>query len=233
MAQSLIVPAPVLPDPVSHSQVRIDIDWERLLKRRHAVLTHSSMPPYLLRPEVHALLHFAKHANHHLLFSTLWRTGARISEALALTPGSFQINGIHDSYVSIHTAKQRGRPRQGKAITPPRLVPITDAGYLMELETYITTHHVKKNQRLFPINRQAAHKRLKRLITLAEQAGVKMSIPVSAHTFRHSFAVQCLLHRVDTGVLKGWMGHKDIKSTEVYLQLLTAETTHLMMGVKF
>ncbi len=47
------------------------IDWPHLLKQCVAVLAHSSLPPYMLLPEVRALLATVKHANHYLLLSTL------------------------------------------------------------------------------------------------------------------------------------------------------------------
>ena len=212
--------------------VTVDIDWERLLACRRTILKHTTLPPYLLKPEVHALLRLATHANHQLLYSTLWRTGARISEALALTPGHFHLNGIDDSYVSKHTSK-RGRPKKGKKPDPPRLIPLNDEAYLMELETYITTFKIKKAQRLFPITRDAAAKRLQTLLKKAKRNGVIITIPVSLHTFRHSFAINCLLHRVDSFVLKSWLGHKHISSTEIYLQLFEGETSRLMRGVNF
>lgn len=47
------------------------------------------LPKYLLAPEVSALLHFMPDLRRKMLFTTLWNTGARISEALALTRGDF------------------------------------------------------------------------------------------------------------------------------------------------
>lgn len=49
------------------------------------------LPKYLLAPEVSALLHFMPDLRRKMLFTTLWNTGARISEALALTRGDFML----------------------------------------------------------------------------------------------------------------------------------------------
>jgi len=38
------------------------------------------------------------------------------------------------------------------------------------------------------------------------------------HKFRHTFATEHLWHGVDIRTLQGWMGHRDIKSTMVYLK---------------
>lgn len=38
------------------------------------------------------------------------------------------------------------------------------------------------------------------------------------HKFRHTFATEHLRHGVDIRTLQAWMGHRDIKSTMVYLK---------------
>src|SRR5256885_16105328 len=38
------------------------------------------------------------------------------------------------------------------------------------------------------------------------------------HKFRHTFATEHLRHGIDIRTLQSWMGHRDIKSTIVYLQ---------------
>ena len=38
------------------------------------------------------------------------------------------------------------------------------------------------------------------------------------HKFRHTFATEHLRHGVDIRTLQNWMGHRDIKSTMVYLK---------------
>lgn len=60
-----------------------------------------------------------------------------------------------------------------------------------------------------------------------------LSIAVSCHTWRHSFAVNCVLHGTPLTVLQGWLGHAHIESTAIYTQVLTAETGHLMAGIEF
>ncbi|MCF6256177.1 MAG: tyrosine-type recombinase/integrase [Gammaproteobacteria bacterium] len=129
-----------------HLQRTVHIDWDYLVKQRPVVLTHSTLPPYLLLPEVHALLDRALHSNHRLMINTLWHTGARISECLSLTRNAFHLDGEH-SYVSLKISKRRGRPRTNAAGDPlPRLVPITDRDYLLELERYFTTHRQRDEE---------------------------------------------------------------------------------------
>lgn len=58
------------------------------------------LPKYLLAPEVSALLHYVPDLHRKMLLATLWNTGARINEALALT-----LEGIFaGTAISVRTA---------------------------------------------------------------------------------------------------------------------------------
>ena len=210
------------------------IDWERLARQRQAFLdNNTTLPAYLLLPEIRGILDITPHANHHLLVSTLWHTGARISEALALTPKSFVLDG-ENSFVMLKTLKQRGRPRGGVIRPEGRIVPIRDSVYLQEIVRYLATHKPKPGERLFNVTRQAIDKRL-RQVAQAYQERFKhaLSIAPSAHTFRHSFAVNAVLHGVPLTVLQTWLGHKHLETTAIYAQVLAVETGHLMAWVEY
>jgi site-specific recombinase XerD len=214
---------------------RIEINWLHLIKRRSVVLeTCEGMPAYLLLPEVHQLLDAAKHANNHLLLTTLWHTGARISECLALTKASFTLTDEWGSHVILTTLKQRGRPaetsREKNRKDKKRVVPITDPVFLDELQRYFATHPLKKNERIFPITRQAADKRLRQLTSSMAKT---LPIDVSCHTLRHSFAINAVLHGEPLTVIRDWLGHADLSSTEIYTSVLTTETNHLMRYMNF
>lgn len=214
------------------------IDWNYLIERRAAVIAHSQdLPPYLLLPEVHAILNTVdrkspRDGNTFLLFATLWNTGARISEALALTKHSFHLDE-RGPYVSLKTLKKRGRPTTSKkriSRDPARMVPIRNPAYLEYLRSYFELVPLKSDARIFNFSRQAADTRIRALLDKMDE---RPSIDVSCHTFRHSFAVNCLLHGISLGVLQRWLGHASIESTVVYTQVLTVETGHLMERVSF
>jgi len=219
--QSLTTQAPM-------HDIRIEIDWPVLLKQRPAVLKHSELPAYLLLPEIHQLLDEITQDNVRLMINTLWHTGARISECLALTPADFALDTAQP-YVSIHTLKTRGRPKKSGRHRP-RLVPIADEHYLRQCQRYIRSHQVRPQERLFPITRSAVNKRLNRLVARLTH---KPSIHLTPHTFRHAFAVNAILHGTPLPVLQGWLGHAHIHSTLVYTQVLSLETHHLMRRIHF
>nr|VXZ93256.1 Phage integrase family [Klebsiella pneumoniae] len=65
------------------------IDYPAALALRQMALVQDELPKYLLAPEVSALLHYVPDLHRKMLLATLWNTGARINEALALTRGFF------------------------------------------------------------------------------------------------------------------------------------------------
>ena len=51
----------------------------------------AGMPKYLIAPEVSLLLSYIDDLNIRMYFETLWNTGARLNEALALKPADFML----------------------------------------------------------------------------------------------------------------------------------------------
>ncbi len=84
---------PALPGPgvsFSAAQLPVAIDYPAALALRQMALIQDELPKYLLAPEVSALLHYVPDLHRKMLLATLWNTGARINEALALTRGIFR-----------------------------------------------------------------------------------------------------------------------------------------------
>jgi hypothetical protein len=77
------------PQPGTAAQLPVAIDYPAALALRQMALVQDELPKYLLAPEVSALLHYVPDLHRKMLLATLWNTGARINEALALTRGFF------------------------------------------------------------------------------------------------------------------------------------------------
>ncbi|NKC02230.1 MAG: tyrosine-type recombinase/integrase [Pseudomonadales bacterium] len=211
------------------------IDWGAVLARRPRILEHEqALPPYFVLPEILTLLEKALHSVDHLMIDTVWHTGARVSELLALTPSSFHIDiENNDSFVSLQTLKKprRGHPAISKrqAGPPKRMVPLRNGAYLDRVQRHLETFKTKPNERIFSFTRQTANNRLKRIAAQLPNLPFEPSV----HTLRHSFAINCVIHGAPIRILQMWMGHSNIASTEIYTRVLGTETAHFMDAIQF
>lgn len=64
---------------------------------------------------------------------------------------------------------------------------------------------------------------LNEAVETAAADGVTFSVPVTPHTFRHSYAMHMLYAGIPLKVLQSLMGHKSISSTEVYTKVFALD----------
>tara|TARA_R110000823_G_scaffold193562_1_gene325056 strand:+ start:980 stop:1612 length:633 start_codon:yes stop_codon:yes gene_type:complete len=155
---------------VSFPIQRVEIDWDRLIAKRPMLLESLDiMPKHLLKPEVLTLLEAETHPMHRLILDLMWCTGARVSEVLAITPASFMDDG-YDFGVVLKTLKQgAGRPsKRSLQRSPKRFIPILDRDFQTRIQSYLYMGKFRKDERIFPITRQAVSANIDRLI---EQVG--------------------------------------------------------------
>lgn len=144
---------------------------------------------------------------------TLAYTGARISEALAITPRrvDFSARGI-----VVECLKKR---KKGVF----RVVPVPDC----LLERLEAVHHVRErqtnavqaNERLWDWGRTKAWGEIKQVMTAA---GVPPSVR-QPKALRHAFGVQGTLAGVSLTIISRWLGHADISTTAIYTQVVGPE----------
>lgn len=80
-AMNSIIPLQNSPERVTTLAFAPGADFATAVALRRMATANGVTPFYLLPPEVKALLHYMPDRRHHFLFSTLWNTRARISEA--------------------------------------------------------------------------------------------------------------------------------------------------------
>lgn len=209
-------------------------DYGRALALRAMATAYTELSRYLLAPEVTALLHFFPDWTQHALISTLWNTGGRLNEVLALRRRDFHLNDAIP-HVVIRTAKQRrtcsGRPRKGKSAN--RVVPLSDPAFTDELrrlfasvrEEFETDAETGERRALpvWTVSDRTVRNLIIRAVDGSARAGIKLSIDVSPHTFRHSFAMYMLYHHVHPKVFQSMLGHEKYESTEVYTRVFALD----------
>lgn len=201
---------------------------------------HEPFPRYLLLNEVHDLLYTVEDQKRYLAMLLMFVTGARVQELVQLKPSDFRL-GESISCVRLRTAKKRDhRKTKNKRhaeklkaagydsadVSPSRWVPLPDEAIHKEIRSYIVTHKIKPQHRLFPVVTRTVQTWVSKAVeSYNESAGHRrFDFPVSCHTFRHSFAMNACLHGVPQRVLKEWLGHQSMASTEIYLRLMQVDS---------
>ncbi|MCL5786080.1 MAG: site-specific integrase [Candidatus Thermoplasmatota archaeon] len=163
-----------------------------------------------------------RHKMYYLLVKVLYRTGARIDEALMLKPSD--MNLVTNS-IRLRTLKQK-KDKDGKAKEKYRILSIhpdlrdTYMQYLLEFSI-----PQKGEELLFPMKRQVVDLYLKKI-----QAST--GIRIHAHKFRHTFAVKAIMDNVPLNVLQQWLGHSSIFTTSVYTQITGMDTSQFMERIR-
>ncbi len=157
--------------------------------------TPKKLPKYITKTKVDVILEKARSDNtrNYLILVTLWRTGMRVSELVNITK-----RDVGSDQITI---------RQGKG-HKDRIVP-ADSGII----DLLTLHSASMNldDLLFPLSevtvRNICHK-------------YQDDEYLHPHTLRHSFAVHCLKSGMNIRVLQKILGHTNLSTTAIYLDLI-------------
>ena len=176
------------------------------------------LPEYLEKPEVDALMAAAPHPRARLLILMQWRAGLRVSEALA----------VEGRDLTLGVDRPTLRVRRGKG-NRARMVPVHP-----ELETalamYIGLLPRGHDGPIIGVARQNAWAWIKRAVSACEQAGqLAPGRKIATHTLRHSYARHLLTNGVPINYLSRWLGHANLGTTLIYLDLLPDPTGSLRM----
>jgi len=157
------------------------------------------MPDYLEQEDIDELLETAKAYNFrdYLLLNFMWRTGARVSEAISVTPNDIE---LRRNVVNIRHAKG-GKQRRA----------LLDEKTIKQLLRYIKKEGIGKNEPIFGIHRT-------QVFNIIKKYGAMIGVNIHPHTLRHSFAIFAIRSGVDIRRLSMMLGHSSIAITQVYLQ---------------
>lgn len=153
----------------------------------------------------------------YVIMLTLFSTGLRKSELIALS--------IEDIQTDISCIKVYGKGSK------ERFVPIGDtlqkvlARYLKRRNEYINAKGYNNTYAVFisRIGKPLKPSGLNAIFQGLKKNKAKWSTKVSAHTWRHTFAKMFLLNGGDIFTLQKILGHEDISTTRLYLDLNTQE----------
>ena len=168
----------------------------------------------------------AGYARRAALFETLYASGMRISEALAL-PSDATAPGTRMLLVRGKGDKQRLVPLHGRAIAAIAHWQKLAAAYSGGTPTQWLFHSVRSGMK--PLTRQAALLEIKEA---AVAAGLPSPERVSPHVLRHAFATHLHAGGTDLRILQELLGHAGIETTQIYTHLDTSRLSQMVRDLR-
>lgn len=179
---------------------------------------------YLRPEEVYRMVEYARNHGYKkslrernaLMILTLFESGLRVSECIALTPAHLT---RYKGYTCIKVASGKGKK--------PRLVAIPESLY-NRLLAFARERNLSDDERFFPIGRKCAHQ-------LVSQIGKKaLGRKVWPHLLRHSHAIHVLRQTGHPRALQLHLGHASMSASIRYIATLAMEDAiEIISKVKF
>ena len=177
--------------------------------QRSTGVKRRTLPEYLSKDEVDALMRAAKHTKAAILMALQWRAGLRISEAVEIRPTDLDLTDDQPTL----------RVRRGKG-NRDRIVPLHPELQGV-LHAILSFGDLKADQPIIPVSRQTGWRWIKDAQALAEDLGtLRPGKVVKTHTLRHSAARHWLVSRVPINVVQRWLGHSSMQTTLIYLEIV-------------
>ncbi|WP_100402787.1 tyrosine-type recombinase/integrase [Bacillus sp. FJAT-42315] len=160
----------------------------------------------------------------------LYTTGLRANELLSLNWGSFRYNRQGFLFADVIGKGGKARTIPVREETSELLFDYRKClGESVEIDPDDTTPlffalynkkepHANKKRLTYP----SLYKIVKEAVHLAGKNSL-----VSPHWFRHTFVTMLLENDVPLAVVKDWAGHSDISTTNMYLERINQDNTHV------
>jgi integrase/recombinase XerD len=173
---------------------------------------------YLTEPELGHLLKQVDRANRngerdYVFLAVLYDTGTRIQELLDLTPQDFHLDP--PAFVRV-----RGKGRRER-LCPllPQTARLVRRFLITQQRPLDDKHPLLQNRHGRRLSRHGGRYLLRKYVERATHSMPSLARPgISPHTVRHTKAMHLLQSGVPLITVKDFLGHVDVKSTEVYVQ---------------
>jgi integrase/recombinase XerD len=170
---------------------------------------------FLTEPEIDALLAAPDRSTwtgrrDHALLVLAIQTGLRVSELISLTG-----QDIHLGTAAHVECRGKGRKQR---VTPLTRRTAAIVGAWLSESACCPGDPVFPTRSGRPLSRDAVEHRLATYTKTASPTCPSLSVKkVTAHTLRHTAAMQLLRAGVDTSVIALWLGHEKVDTTQIYL----------------
>lgn len=173
----------------------------RRVKKKGSKVKAKPLAIEIDRAEYLELLNNCKYLRHKIAFMLGWECGLRISEIVNLKKEDIHIGPTRkQSFIRINC----GKNSKDRIVTLPKSWQKHHINYIP----------MKCKQRALQ----------KALIAAAEKSGLKDRKPtVHFHSLRHGFATHCIRCKRDINHVQKLMGHEDVQTTSIYINLAPQE----------
>jgi site-specific recombinase XerD len=175
------------------------------------------LPEFLSREEIQAILDAPDTGTwcgqrDRALLTTLYNTGARVSEVLGLTAKDLILEGTPAVHIHGKGRKQRSVPLWRSTASLLR-------SWKRQLNTPGANDYLFPNSRGTAMTRSNAAQRLSLAVAQAARNHPRLKThTVSPHSIRHSTALHLLQSGVDITVIAIWLGHENPSTTHMYIE---------------
>lgn len=178
---------------------------ERRCYKVNRAKREKTLPDVLSKEEVKACLEeAATDLRFYCMLAVLYSAGLRISELMELKPGD-----INESRSLIRVRQGKGNKDRYTLLSKPLVAKLNEYKKLYKPREWLFEREPGE-----PFTESIVSKRLK---AVAREAGITKR--VYPHLIRHSFATHLIEQGTDLKIVKELMGHKNIKTTEMYVHI--------------
>lgn len=165
------------------------------------------LPVVLSVDEIAVFFAVIENLKHWTIFTLMYATGLRISEALHLVP-----DDIDSKRMVVRVCQGKGKKDRYVPLSSTLLVSLREYWKAYRPDTWLFPGQVPGQ----PLNRSSVERLCP---TLRKKAGIKK--PLTPHTMRHCFATHLLEAGTDLRTIQLLLGHRSLNSTAVYLHVAT------------
>jgi len=195
------------PSTLAVSQSVLAIPMKRFERPLIGFLSRKQIEAILAAPDANAWTG----RRDRVMLTTLYNTGARVSELIGMRVGDFQLDASP-------AVRIRGKGRK------ERSVPLWSST-AKQVRRWLNELHHGPEQPVFPnrsggvLTRTTMTERLKLAATTAAKQYPELAKRrISPHVFRHSIAMHLLQAGVDITVIALWLGHESPSTTHMYVE---------------
>ena len=210
----------ISPETYNHYHSAIRFFYKKILKLNWddedipRMKLNRSLPTVLSREEISAIIDATKNLKHKAMITTMYSSGLRVSEVIHL-----HYDDISRTNMTIHVRNTKSRRDRYTILSQKNL-------------DLLTEYWFKKGRPkgiLFPNQFTGQYLTVSTLEQVIRRSAAAAGLSgVTPHCLRHSFATHLMEQGVEQRNIQALLGHRDPKSTEVYLHV----SNKSLMGIR-